>query len=319
MLNEIRRDGLGREVIISTKRSKRPGAFLDKKTYEKVCPFCPGNEDLTESTVLALPNEKKWKVRIFPNKFPVLSPSKFKQKTTGFYQTFSPAGIHEILVETPNHVKGYAELSSSGLTLVLKALKKRYEDLMRIPYVKYVTIFKNHGERAGASITHSHLQIIASPLFPKEIAGEMNEYEHYFQQEKACYNCLLVKKELEIKKRIVTVNRSWVCLAPYISTWPYQVSFFPKRHFSELSHMNDKELKDLAEIMHEVFVAFKKLFNDPPYNLMYFNFPKSGFWHFHIDVYPRLVTHAGFEFFGLNVNIVSPDEAAKQLKGRIKI
>lgn len=317
MPNEIRRDIFKNKVIISTGRSKRPGAFLDKKIKKEVCPFCPGKERFTGNTILALPNAKNWKIRIFPNKFPVVFPSEFKQKSFGFYQTFSPAGIHEILVETPEHSKDYAEFSTSDLVLILKALKKHYADLMRVKYVNYVTIFKNRGKRAGESIPHAHLQIIASSLFPKVIEEKMRASEVFFEENKLCGNCLTLKKELEKKERVVYTNNEWVCITSYTSTWPYQVSFLPKRHFSELTQMNEKEIQGLANIICKIFSAFAKLFPGLPYNMMYHNFPKSDFWHFHLEVYPRLVTHAGLEFFGLNVNIVAPEQAAKELKKKL--
>ena len=318
MVNEIRRDIFGREVIIATKRSKRPGASIRKRKRRKKpghkCPFCPGNEKLTPPSLFVYPDKKNWKVRMFRNKFPVLYKKKFGQLTSGFYKKFTSFGLHHVLVETPKHGEDYDQMKVDQIYLVLKTLKKHYEELMKKDGVKYVAIFKNKGEGGGESIHHTHLQIIASPLFPEVIAKEMEDSERYFKKEGECGHCLTIKKEIRSRKRVVDFNRNWICFAPYISIWSFQLSFLSKRHFSDISGMKEEEMKDLATIFHRVLKGIKKLFPKISYNMVYKNFPKSGFYHFRIDFYPRLVTHAGLEFFGLNANVVSPENAAKQLR-----
>jgi UDPglucose--hexose-1-phosphate uridylyltransferase len=222
------------------------------------------------------------------------------------------------LVETPNHDADYHEIPVSEIYMIMKVLKNHYSDLMEIEDINYVTIFKNHGDRGGESIHHPHMQVIASPLFPQVIEDEMESAEHYFKKEKECGSCKVIFNELKRGKRIIHENRNWVCFTPFVSTWPYQMSFYPKRHVCDISEMTDQELKDYASILHKVFLGIYKLFDDFPYNMIYHNFPKSDFWHFHVELIPRLVTHAGFEFFGLNVNIVSPEVAAKDLRRAIK-
>jgi len=322
MENEIRRDIFGREVIIATKRSKRPGASISKgkgrKKPKHKCPFCPGNEKLTPPSLFVYPDKKNWKVRMFRNKFPVLYQKNPKQLTSGFYKKFTSFGLHQVLVETPNHNEDYDQMKVDQISLVLKTLKKHYEKLMKRNGVKYVAIFKNKGEGGGESIHHTHLQIVASSLFPEVIAKEMEDSERYFKREGKCGHCLMIKRGMESRKRVVDFNRNWICFAPYVSVWPFQLSFLPKRHFSDISGMKEEEIKDLATILHRVFKGIKKLYPKISYNMVYNNFPESGFCHFHIDFYPRLVTHAGLEFFGINVNVVSPEDAAKQLRENIK-
>jgi UDPglucose--hexose-1-phosphate uridylyltransferase len=318
MTDEIRKDLFGRSVIISTRRSKRPDAFISKHGREKACPFCPGSESKTEKTVMSLPSENKWKVRVFKNKFPVLHTRTFKPIHENHLSSFAPCGSHEILVETEHHDREYFSMPVRDITLVIKALKARYEELMKIPDVNYVTIFKNKGERAGASLAHPHMQIIASPLFPHKIAEEMRESEDFFKKEKQCGHCEMMGYESSGKKRMVASNRDWMVMCPFTSKWPYQATILPRRHFSNITQMEEPEMTSLASIIRKLFHAYSKLFDDPPYNIMYHNFPESEFWHFHICVYPRLVTHAGFEFFGLNVNITSPEQAARNLRKAIR-
>ncbi|MBN1896352.1 MAG: galactose-1-phosphate uridylyltransferase [Candidatus Aenigmarchaeota archaeon] len=329
MSDEIRKDFFGREVIVAADRSKRPGAFSEKKKGKQICPFCPGNEKMTQSTIMSLPDDKNWQVRIFPNKFPVLNekvykrlsyekfPLEMSQKNSmapSMFQKFTSFGRHEIMVETRDHYNEYDDMSTDNLELALVALKKRYEELMKIDGVNYVTIFKNKGEDAGASIRHTHTQIVASPMFPEVISKEMDDGEAFFKESKECGPCMVIEHEAKKKSRVVVNTKDWICIAPFTSVWPYQLRILPKRHFSELSEMNYNELRSLAKVMKKVFGMFSKIFEDMPYNMIYLNFPRSELWHFHIDIFPRLVTHAGFEFFGLNVNITAPEDAAKILR-----
>lgn len=318
MSDEIRKDIFEKSVIVASSRSKRPGAFIDKKGREKACPFCPGNESMTEKALLAMPPGKKWKVRIIKNKYPVLHARSFKPVSNDFFSTYTPCGVHEILVETRSHEREYFNMSQEDIVLIFQAMKERYKELMKIPDVNYVTIFKNKGTRAGASLSHPHMQIIAAPLFPEVISEEMQESENFFKEEKKCGECMMVKNEISAGKRVVTRNEDWIVTCPFVSTWPYQTTISPRRHYSELPDMDDREMLNLAKIIKKLFHAYSKLFDDPPYNIMYHNFPQSDFWHFHIHIYPRLVTHAGFEFFGLNVNITSPEMAARELKRVMK-
>lgn len=314
MVDEIRKDAFGRSVVISTARSKRPGAFIDKKEREEACPFCPGKEKRTGKTRLALPNERSWKIRVFENEYPVLHVKNFRPVLKDFFSVFTPCGAHEVLVETRKHENEYFNMRSDDIALSVKALKMRYGKLSEIPDVNYITIFKNKGIRAGASISHPHMQIIAGPLFPDVISKEMDDAENYFKIKKQCGECLEMEKEIQLKKRVVASNSDWVVICPFISKWPYQTTILPRRHFSEILEMEESEIKSLAKIMKRLFSSYYKKFDDPPYNMMYHNFPKSAFWHFHIHIYPRLVTHAGFEFFGLNVNIMTPERAAGELR-----
>jgi len=314
MPDEIRKDIFGREVIIAASRSKRPGAFMHKPEENQVCPFCPGNEHMTEKAVLCLPDEKNWQVRVFPNKFPVLKGNEFKCTKTNLYQRFTPLGRHEIMVDTRDHDKEYEDMGIDNIELALVAMKMRYAELIKLKGINYVTIFKNKGREGGASLEHTHTQIIASPLFPEVISREMDESENFFKEGKKCGFCTILEEERRENKRIIYQNRHWVCIAPFSSVWPYQFAMIPKRHFSELPEMTYNELRELARTYKKVFSAFKKLFKDLPYNMIYHNFPRSELWHFHLEIFPRLVTHAGFEFFGLNVNIKPPEEAARELR-----
>ena len=317
MASEIRIDQLNNSVIISTRRSKRPKLTSAKKSgkpRKKECPFCPGNEKMTPPSVFSIPKKKDWKVRIFPNKFGITGGKRKQSKKEMMYKSVPASGFHEVLVETPKHGIDYNTMSLEQTGMVIRALKQRYSELSKKKGIKYVALFKNYGKEAGASIAHSHMQIIASSMFPSDVADSIEKQKAYFKKNGRCALCDVIKHETKTRKRLVMENRSWVCFCPYVSIWPYQISVCPKRRFSDISQLSEGEVADLAECLKRIFTSLYRLFPKINYNILYCNFPKSEFSHFLIKIYPRLKTNAGFEFFGYNVNTKLPEEAADELK-----
>ena len=317
-MNEIRKDYIAEKyVIFSPKRAKRPHAFRKLKEKDippEKCPFCPGNEHLTPKAIKQIP-KKNWKVRLIPNKFPALSEVPFNgEEGKGFFKHYKPYGYHEVLIETPDHYKEYHELSMKQLELSFKTLVERYKFLLAKKETVYVTVFKNEGKMAGASLGHTHSQIIASPVFPKKISEKMTASEKYYKKEQRCPYCDIIKAEKKKKERVVSENKDFIVLAPYASTWPYETWIFPKKHISDITGLSVSERKILLKTIKKLLTKYTELFGDLPYHIVYNSFPKSDFWHFHIEIYPKLKIYGGFEYFGLYVNEVLPEYAAKKLK-----
>ncbi len=319
-MNEIRRDYISEKyVVFSPKRAKRPHLFSAKKGEvmdPSKCPFCPGNEKMTPKEIIQKP-KKNWKVRLIPNKFPALCDTKFNgEEGKGFFNHYKPYGSHEVVIETPDHSKDFHDLSIKDMELSLGVLIKRYKEHIKRKEIVYVTMFKNEGKMAGASIGHSHSQIIASPVFPKKISEKMTAAEKFYKKENRCPYCDIIKKEKEKKKRIVSENKEFVVIAPYASTWPYETWLFPKRHISDISKLDSSQKRYFLKTIKKLLNKYNELFGDLPYHIVYNSFPKSDFWHFHIEIYPKLKIYGGFEYFGLFVNEVMPEYAAKKLRFR---
>ncbi|MCD6367570.1 MAG: galactose-1-phosphate uridylyltransferase [Candidatus Aenigmarchaeota archaeon] len=319
-MGEIRKDYiLERYVIFSPKRAKRPRGLERKDNYietpKEKCPFCPGNEHLTPKSILEIPKGKKWKIRSIPNKFPALKETKFYGEEGKFpFVHYRPHGYHEVLIETPEHDKRLYELSKTQIELYLKALIMRYEDLMKKKEITYVTIFKNEGKGSGASISHAHSQIIASPIFPKVIDEEMKASEKYYEEEKRCPFCDVIKYEKKKRVRIISENKEFVVLSPYAAVLPYESWIIPKRHISQISDLNGNQIRYLSSILKQLLKKYEEVFGYLSYTIVYHSFPESDFWHFHIEIYPRLKIYGGFEYFGLYINEILPEQAAKKLK-----
>ena len=176
-MSELRKDPVtGRWVIISTERRKRPTDFrLESVTPSAAdgCPFCEGHEEMTPHELLAhrngsAPNGPGWHLRVVPNQFPVLRvEGTLDRQGEGLFDKMNGIGAHEVIIETPRHEETLATMGESDVEGVLSAFRERVQDLKQDRRFRYIIIFKNHGLAAGASLDHSHSQLIALPIVPR--------------------------------------------------------------------------------------------------------------------------------------------------------
>lgn len=312
-MNQLRKDYfLDRWVIIAENRGKRPQQFAQKKESRKVetCFFCPGNEKLTPPEIDRVEKNGKWIMRCFPNKFSATQEGGaigLQGEAPFVYRTAK--GFHEIIVETEEHEKELEDLSLEHMAQVFGMYRKRYEELIERDGIEYVCIFKNRGREGGASLVHSHTQLIALPVVPPLIEEEAKAHE------KECPFCKLIGLESKGERRIAE-NETAVCFAPYASRFPFEVWFVPKRHIRTLGDMEEKEVKGLVSLLKGVLGKLDSSLNYPPYNYVLHMSPKEGNLHFHIELLPRLATWAGFELeTNIIINTLPPEVAAKHLRG----
>ncbi|ACM19370.1 UDP-glucose--galactose-1-phosphate uridylyltransferase [Geotalea daltonii FRC-32] len=337
-MSELRWDPLKLHwVIIATERGRRPRDFQAEPQEKEVasCPFCYGNEDKTPAEIFAIrpsgpANSPGWKVRVIPNKYPVLRvEGEVKSKGYGVYDVMSGIGAHEVIIETPRHDQGLADLSPSEITDVLKAYRTRYVDLRRDFRLRYMVLFKNHGIRAGATLAHSHSQLIAVPLTPPVAATELKICREFFESKERCIFCDLINFELESGSRIVKEFPNFVTMTPYASCFPFELRLYPKKHSHDFALMDDAQLGELAIAMKDMLLRLKTVLKDPPYNFILHTAPprqprlgKPEYWgsieydyHWHIELVPRLTQIAGFEWgTGFYINPTSPEDAAAFLR-----
>ncbi len=301
-MGELRKDYiLDRWVLIAAERAKRPSDFksISCCTSKASCPFCPGHERMTPSTSYIIRKDGSWLIRAFPNKFEAVSSNVIKKHESKFLNYFSACGHHEILVETPDHSKTLADLPVDHISLVLDSYVKRILAFDS----KYVLIFKNQGEEAGTSLSHSHSQIVAYNQIPKLVEEEVKAMKKF----SSCPFCSIIKLESQ-SPRFVFENNSFVAFTPFASRAPLEIWILPKRHIRSIVDMDD--FSDLASILKRVLLKLKKI--NASYNFYIHNAPGKSDFHFHIEVLPRLTKWGGFEFATNTViNVVSPEEAAK--------
>lgn len=308
---EIRKDYiLDRWSYIATERGKRVKQFEKENKEDKEdlqCFFCPGNEKLTPPEIGRVGNEKEWKVRWFPNKFPIVS-KEFKNKisTVDKYWTSGEAfGYHEVIPETSNHKQQLADLSEDEMQTVLQVYASRIKELQKKKGIKYVQLFKNSGEEAGTSIIHTHTQIVATTVVPRLVQEKISALKKY----KKCPYCDIIKKE-EKKNRFIWADDNFIAFTPFSPRFNFEVLIFPKKHYKNITELNELEFKSLAKVFNKILGKLGKI--NAPYNFYLHYSPRGKDLHFHFEITPRFSKWAGFELATESyVLVTSPEEAAR--------
>ncbi|CEP67922.1 Galactose-1-phosphate uridyl transferase, class I [Moorella glycerini] len=325
---ELRQDPVSeRWVIIATERAKRPSDFKpphNEKKGNANCPFCPGHEKETPPEVLAFrtadtdPDTPGWLVRVVPNKFAALTANgEVASESKGMYQTMTGAGIHEVIIEGPDHDTFFSDLAPEHAVQVLKAWRQRYLQLERDKRLQYIQLFKNHGPTAGASLEHPHSQLIATPLVPAVVNQEMTRIKAYWQKKESCLFCDLIEAELETGARVVAFNKEFLAFCPFASRFPMEMWIMPRRHQASFGACEDEQLEQLAAILQDALSRLKQAANDPPFNLVLHTAPlrqEDSIYHWHFELLPRLTIVAGFEWgTDMYINPTPPEIAAQSL------
>ena len=334
---ELRKDPIiGRWVIISTERGRRPHDFakLPSGPPEGECPFCENREEHSPPEIFAIrdqatsPNKPGWKVRVVPSISPFLrQEAELWRKGIGLYDLMGAYGSHEIIIETPQHIDNMADLQLPQIENVLSTYINRIEALVKDEKIKYVLIFKNYGwQSGGGRIKHSRSQIIATPVNLKRVKEELEGAKSYYNYHERCVFCDIVKEEIDLGERVVLDEGGILAVVPFASRFPFEVWILPKRHSPDFYKINSQEKTNLAFVLKEVLTRIKDLLNDPPYNFVIHSAPfrreYRGYWstldedyHWHIEIIPRLTRVAGFEWgTGFYICPTPPEEAAKYLK-----
>lgn len=327
---ELRKDSIiGRWVIISTERGKRPTDFLRESVEIKgtgFCPFCPGNEGKTPPEVLAYGRNgggrdtPGWSVRVVPNKFPALGiEGDLDRQGEGLFDKMNGVGAHEVIIETPDHQQTMASLPEKSIESVLWAFRDRMLDLKNDKRFRYILIFKNHGEAAGASLEHTHSQLIALPIVPKRVREEVDSGKRYYQDKERCIFCDMIRQELQAKVRVIVENEHFVAMAPYAPRFPFETWILPKAHSSSFENNQSPIYMSLAGIMRNILARLDAVLNRPAYNYVIHTSPIgeeiNEHYHWHIEMMPKLTKVAGFEWgTGFYICPTPPEESARFLR-----
>jgi UDPglucose--hexose-1-phosphate uridylyltransferase len=331
---ELRRDPvLGRWIIISKERRKRPTDFLVELAQVSggFCPLCPGNESFTPPEVYAFrykgsaSNSPDWQVRVVPNKYPALViEGDLAKEGVGLYDRMNGIGAHEVIIESPNHNESFADFAPEQMALVFKAYQERIIDLAKDPRFKYVMVFKNHGRAAGASLEHSHSQLIALPILPRMIVSELAGSQSHYKYKERCVFCDIIRQEIQQKERVVCQNERFITITPFAPRTPFEMWILPKRHSSAYFSQSEADIMALAEIFSESLRRLGRCIANVPYNFVLHSEPlRSGgleYYHWHFEIVPKLTSIAGFEWgTGFYINPLPPEEAAKYLRESLVI
>jgi UDPglucose--hexose-1-phosphate uridylyltransferase len=329
----------GRWVIVEETTAVRPADFHFKKSLKEptFCPFCETNEAATPPEVFAirqagsLPNHPGWSVRVVPNSAPHLRiEGDLCRRPGGVHELMNGIGAHEIIVETPRHDLSLRELEVPELSNVILACKARILDLERDPRLRYVLIFKNQGEQAGArTISHPISHLMALAVTPRAIKTKLLISRNYFRYKERCIYCDMLEQELDHCQRLIAENKDFAALAPFASRFPFEMLVLPKTHSSAFSSMGQEPIDNLSCILRDVLGKLDRILSNPPYNLSLQDRPllrpRVGYWntieddfHWHIEILPQVARITGFEWAsGFFYNPVPPELAARCLFGSV--
>ena len=327
---ELRKDPIiGRWVIISTERAKRPTDLRvspDEKGAGSFCPFCEGHEDKTPPEIMAYrrdgsrPDGPGWNIRVVPNKFPALQiEGNLDRRGEGMFDRMNGIGAHEVIIETPRHCVNMAKLSDRETEDVLWAYRDRILDLKKDKRFRYILVFKNQGQAAGASLEHTHSQVIALPIVPKRVSEEIEGAKRYYTYKERCVYCDIIRQELDSGVRVIRENKGFVAIAPFTPRFPFETWIIPKHHDPCFEDGLKDEYEQLAQILNDTLMRLDVTLNSPPYNYLLHNSPCNDLdrevYHWHLEVIPKLTKVAGFEWgTGFYINPTAPEEAAKYLR-----
>ena len=326
---ELRKDPItGRWVIISTDRAKRPSDFAREPVVTRggFCPFCYGNEDKTPPEIIAYRpdgsarNTPGWTLRVVPNKFPALGiEGSLDKQGEGLYDKMNGIGAHEVIIETPEHDKTLAQLADKRVEDIFWAYRDRIVDLKNDKRFKYILIFKNHGLAAGASLEHSHAQLIALPVVPKRVREEVDSCKTYYTLKERCIFCDMIRQEMESGVRIIAENGNFLSVAPFAPRFPFETWILPKAHGSAFENAPSHIYESLAKILKDFLLRMDKVLDSPSYNYIIHTSPvgeeANAYYHWHLEMMPKLTKVAGFEWgTGFYINPTPPEESAKFLR-----
>jgi len=305
--SEIRKDYFKDEyVIIAPNRAKRPHRVGTISEASGICHFCP--EDFGDEIITYQDNNEKgdWEIISVVNKFAALS-------------TDNPRayGQAEVIIETRKHGLDINDFSVDHIVRVLDAYIDRYNALRNMDGIKHVILFKNEGGKAGASITHTHSQVMALPILPLKIENEAKAYNKYRLKYSTCPYCDIIAKETD-KPRVIWEDENLFVLSPYASDAPYGAWLIPKRHIRFISDLTHDEKESFAKSLKIILDKLDEF--GISYNYFVENAVNREDYHMHIKLAPRPNIWAGLELgTGVVINPITPEFAAKVYRGEVKI
>jgi UDPglucose--hexose-1-phosphate uridylyltransferase len=267
----------------------------------------------------------RWLVRVVPNLYPAVATgslpadSTTKASQADSQQTVPAIGVHEVIIEHPNHIDRLSRLSIDELRVVLEAYAERLRRLRDEGRFRYGLVFKNQGPRAGASIAHLHSQLVALPLVPVEVETEQARAAESYDDEQTCPYCRLVADERSAGTRIVVDRDGLVAFCPFASWQPYEVWLVPVEHRPAFELAAPGELDRLAGVLHVLVRRLETIVPHAAYNMLLRTAPWiagcDDWSHWRIELLPRINSFAGLEIAtGIHINPLSPERAAEQLR-----
>ena len=335
-------------VLVATARSMRPKkaeelAPRDTRKHVDTCPFCRGNEHKTPPVILSYPpDDPDWQIRMVENLYPVLGDDREQAGFNfGLQQTIDGYGRHEVIIDHFEHGAALFEMSEEHLAALFGVFQTRMRQLYESDErLQYVLIFKNFGPAAGASIPHTHSQVIAMPVVPENVEAEVrNSAAHYIKHHHCIFCALIdealtfeatiydrnsgaVRRRVNVGQYVVERGERFIAIKPFASRYEWEVHILPLQHQAEFLDLNPADLPDLARVLRRTMARLDAVIGGAQFNFFLHSVPhdndkqaNAASYHWHLEICPRTSIPTGFELgSGLFVNTISPEQAAERLR-----
>lgn len=334
-------------VLVATARGLRPReaeerVARDTRDQVEACPFCRGNEHRTPPTLRVYPETGHWEVRIVENLYPVLADDPPQPNLAfGLQQVIDGYGRHEVVIDHPRHGIALHEMSQGHLAQLFALVQGRMAELYAAdPRLRYVLVFKNFGRAAGASIAHTHTQLVALPVVPENLQNELIHSRAYFLRHAQCVFCALIDEALTFEVRVfdresgavrrridpgqylVERGEQFVAIKPFASRYEWEVHILPLCHQADFLDASREALGDFAAVLRRTMARLDAVIGGAQYNFFLHTQPRGldfaehrASFHWHLEICPRTSIPTGFELgSGLFVSTLSPEEAAARLR-----
>lgn len=322
-MSEIRKHYfLDEHCIIATGRAKRPSApeaCAGDKDQGSSCVFCRGQEDRTPPATAVYKDGQVfrdtaderitgWDIRCIPNMYPALSPDAPEPAKPEF-EALRGYGFHEVIVEHPVHNSRLDLFSDEEILLLMQVYRDRTMHYGSQEGIRYVSLFKNRGKKAGASLEHTHSQLIALPVMPADILREIDAAKRLGK----CPYCEIAGREKDGRRQIYS-NEHFIVIAPYCSRVPYELWIIPLQHVHHLSGFTREMLSSLGECLRFAISRLDATIPGLAYNYMFFQIEECREYHLNLRIQPVTSVAAGFERgTGIYINTMPPEIAVEHL------
>jgi UDPglucose--hexose-1-phosphate uridylyltransferase len=310
----------GRWVVIAASRADRPGQLVSPQVPVEVtpvrpCPFCPGHEDETLPPIETYGRNGEWVVRAVPNRYPAFEGDRYLQvhNLGPVFTQAAASGAHEVLVFTRDHDQAWADLDDAQVAVTMAAIRDRVEDHAQRRAIRYTQVIVNHGREAGASLHHAHAQLVGLPFVPGEIAEEEAGFNRFGGP---CLLCTTIEAELDARHRVVLADERVVVLCPYWSGTPYELLVLPRDHQAHITGAAPRDVTAVGKALRTALTKLRTSLGPTSYNVVFHTAPHhlDDPFHWHVHVWPRVTSVAGFEQgTGVMINILAPELAAQHL------
>ena len=312
-------------VIIADDRGRRPEDYIirmnrrDMPSHVSTCPFCVGNEGVTEP-IFTEPTEGPWSVRVIKNQFPALQPEVEHAVSGGTMdRRMTGSGYHEVVIEHREHNHYFFDQSPDEARRVLGAMKRRYTEIGADPSISLVVMFKNHAASVGSSLDHPHCQIMATPVLPNDVRRRTQDARQFFDENGYCLFCGMIADETGHGVRIINRSSNFVSFVPFAAISPFHVWLMPLRHSPDFGTLTGDELTDLSA---HIRCLLRKIYfglDDPDYSFVVRSILERSSdirsFHWYMSFIPRVSQPAGFELgSGMFINASSPEKCAEFLR-----